>query len=83
MFDVVIGIWGLIWVLNIAGFACVTYDVVKKQKLMPDSEKVMWILLAFLFGSFVALVYAISIKLSGKYEEVKLEENENEEVKVW
>ena len=83
MFDVVIGIWGLIWVLNIAGFAWVTYDAIKKQKLMPDSEKAMWILLAFLFGSFVALVYAISIKLSGKYEEVKLEENENEEVKVW
>ena len=44
MFDVVIGIWDLIWVLNIVGFAWVTYDVVKKQKLMPDSEKVMWIL---------------------------------------
>lgn len=83
MFDVVIGIWDLIWVLNIAGFAWVTYDVVKKQKLMPDSEKVMWILLAFLFGSFVALVYAISIKLSGKYEEVEFEKKENEDVKVW
>ncbi|MCD6523649.1 MAG: hypothetical protein J7K48_01420 [Thermococcus sp.] len=83
MFDVAIGIWGLIWVLNIAGFAWVTYDVIKKQKLMPDSEKVMWILLAFLFGSFVALVYAISIKLSGRYEEVELEKQENEGVKVW
>ncbi|WP_297535264.1 hypothetical protein [Thermococcus sp.] len=83
MFDVVIGIWGLIWALNIAGFAWVTYDVIKKQKLMPDSEKVLWILLAFLFGSVVALLYAITIKLSGKYEEVELEENENEEVKVW
>jgi len=83
MFDVVIGIWGLIWALNIAGFAWVTYDVIKKQKLMPDSEKVLWILLAFLFGSVVALLYAITIKLSGKYEEVELEKNENEEVKVW
>ncbi|NJE50032.1 hypothetical protein [Thermococcus sp. 9N3] len=83
MFDVVIGIWGLIWVLNIAGFAWVTYDVVKNQKLMPESERLVWIFMAFLFGSFVALVYAISIKLNGKYEEVELEENENEEVKVW
>ncbi|NJE54158.1 hypothetical protein [Thermococcus sp. 21S9] len=83
MFDVVIGIWGVIWALNIAGFAWVTYDVVKNQKLMPESERLVWIFMAFLFGSLIALVYAISIKLSGKYEEVELEENENEEVKVW
>ncbi|MEO2152376.1 MAG: hypothetical protein ABGW50_06955 [Thermococcus sp.] len=83
MFDVVIGIWGLIWVLNIAGFAWVTYDVVKNQKLMPESERFIWIFMAFLFGSFVALVYAISIKLNGKYEEVELEKQEKEGVKVW
>ncbi|GAB6136747.1 hypothetical protein [Thermococcus prieurii] len=83
MFDVVIGIWGVIWVLNIVGFAWVTYDVIKKQKLMPESERLVWIFMAFLFGSLIALVYAISIKLSGKYEEVELEENENKEVKVW
>ncbi|AJC71636.1 hypothetical protein X802_05200 [Thermococcus guaymasensis DSM 11113] len=81
MFDVVIGIWCLIWVLNIAGFAWVTYDVIKKQKLMPESERLIWIFMAFLFGSFVAIVYALPIKLSGKYKEVELEGSEG--VRVW
>ena len=80
MFGVVIGMIVLIMVLNFAGFVWVTYDIVTKQKFMPESERFVWILMAFLVGSFVALVYALKVKLSGKYEEVELEE---EEIEVW
>jgi len=78
--DFVLFLGILLGALNVLGFVWVTYDVIKKQKLMPESERFIWIFMAFLFGSFVALVYAISIKLSGKYEEVELEE---EEIEVW
>ncbi|WP_297468365.1 hypothetical protein [Thermococcus sp.] len=81
MFDVAIGLWTLIWSLNIAGFLWVTYDVITKQRLMPESAKVAWIFTAFLFGSIVALVYALDVKRSGRYEEVELEGDEG--VKVW
>jgi len=80
MFGVVIGMIVLIMVLNFAGFVWVTYDIVTKQKFMPESERFVWILMAFLVGSFVALVYALKVKLSGKYEDVELE---NEEANVW
>jgi len=80
MFGVVIGMIVLTMVLNFAGFVWVTYDIVTKQKFMPESERFVWILMAFLVGSFVALVYALKVKLKGKYEEVELE---NEEAKVW
>jgi len=36
-------------------------------------------ILAFLSGSLVAPVYALTVKLPGKYEEVELEE----EIRVW
>ncbi|WP_297550619.1 hypothetical protein [Thermococcus sp.] len=81
MFDVAIGLWTLIWSLNIAGFLGVTYDVVTKQKFMPESAKVAWIFTAFLFGSIVALVYTLDVKRSGRYEEVELEGDE--EIRVW
>ncbi|WP_099209256.1 hypothetical protein [Thermococcus henrietii] len=81
--DFVLFLGILLGALNVLGFVWVTYDVVKNQKLMQESERFIWIFMAFLFGSLIALVYAISIKLSGKYEEVELEKNENEEVKVW
>ncbi|WP_457743119.1 hypothetical protein [Thermococcus sp.] len=77
--DFVLGLGVLLYSLNIAGFLWVTYDVLKNQKLMPESEKFVWIFLAVLFGSLVALVYALVIKVSGKYEEVELEE----EFRVW
>ncbi|WP_456421867.1 hypothetical protein [Thermococcus sp.] len=80
MFDVVIGIWTFIWALNIAGFLWVTYDVITRQKYMPDSSRVLWIFIAFLFGSFVALIYALEVKLSRKYEEVELKEDK---IRVW
>jgi len=71
----------LLGALNVLGFVWVTYDVIKKQKLMPESAKSLWIFMAFLFGSFVALLYALSIKLSGKYEEVEIDGDES--IRVW
>ncbi|WP_297065410.1 hypothetical protein [Thermococcus sp.] len=81
MFDVPIGLWAFIWSLNIAGFLWVTYDVITRQRFMPESAKVAWIFTAFLFGSLVALVYVLDVKRSGKYEEVELESDEG--IRVW
>ena len=81
MFDVPIGLWAFIWSLNIAGFLWVTYDVITRQRFMPESAKVAWIFAAFLFGSLVALVYVLDVKRNGKYEEVELESDEG--IRVW
>ena len=81
MFDVPIGLWAFIWSLNIAGFLWVAYDVITRQRFMPESAKVAWIFTAFLFGSLVALVYALDVKRNGKYEEVELESDEG--IRVW
>ena len=69
-------IFGTVWalgmflmILQLLALVWVIYDVLTKQKRMPDVEKVIWIVLAFIFTILGALVYYILVKREGKYEE--------------
>lgn len=69
-------IFGTVWALGmflmalqLLALVWVIYDVLTKQKRMPDVEKVIWIVLAFLFTILGALVYYLLVKRNGKYEE--------------
>lgn len=55
--------------LQLLALVWVIYDVLTKQKRMSDVEKVIWIVLAFLFTILGALAYYLLVKRSGKYEE--------------
>ncbi|AEK73576.1 hypothetical protein GQS_08410 [Thermococcus sp. 4557] len=59
----------LLMSLQLLALVWVIYDVLTKQKRMPDVEKVIWIVLAFLFTILGALVYYLLVKRNGKYEE--------------
>lgn len=59
----------LLMILQLGAIVWVIYDVLMKQKKMPDVEKILWAVLAFLFTIFGALVYYLVVKRSGKYEE--------------
>ncbi|NJE60629.1 PLDc N-terminal domain-containing protein [Thermococcus sp. 21S7] len=69
-------IFGTVWALGmflmalqLLALVWVIYDVLTKQKRMSDVEKVIWIVLAFLFTILGALVYYLLVKRNGKYEE--------------
>jgi cbb3-type cytochrome oxidase subunit 3 len=59
----------ILMILQLLALVWVIYDVLTKQKRMPDVEKVIWIVLAFIFTILGALVYYILVKREGKYEE--------------
>ncbi|ASA78696.1 hypothetical protein CDI07_07665 [Thermococcus sp. 5-4] len=65
-----VGVLGtFLMVLQLLALVWVIYDVLTKQKRMPDVEKVIWIVLAFISTILGALVYYILVKRQGKYEE--------------
>ncbi|MCD6373531.1 MAG: PLDc_N domain-containing protein [Thermococcus sp.] len=64
----------LLMMLQLGALVWVIYDVFTKQKRMPDVEKILWVVVAFLFTILGALVYYIVVKRSGKYEEKPGEE---------
>ncbi|NJE05315.1 hypothetical protein E3E36_04000 [Thermococcus sp. M36] len=64
--------WGFGMVLGILGLIAVVwviYDVLAKQKRMPDVEKIIWILVAFFLNIIGAIIYYIIVKREHKYEE--------------
>ncbi len=78
-FGLVYGLGLLLMALQLFALVWVIYDVFTKQKKMPDIEKVLWVVLAFLFTVLGALVYYLVIKREGKYEEKPLEPPETPE----
>jgi len=69
----------ILMILQLAALVWVIYDVLTKQKKMPDLEKVLWIVVAFLFNILGAIVYYIVVKREHKYEEKPGEEESPEE----
>ena len=65
----VVGIVLLFWIIGLMAVIWVIYDVLTNQKRMPDSEKIVWILVALFLNLIGAVVYYILVKASGKYEE--------------
>jgi len=83
-FGLVYGLGLLLMALQLFALVWVIYDVFTKQKKMPELEKVLWIVLAFLFTILGALVYYLVIKRSHKYEEMPGEQAASEEfIKVY
>ncbi|ASJ14948.1 PLDc N-terminal domain-containing protein [Thermococcus radiotolerans] len=75
-----VGVLGtFLMVLQLLALVWVIYDVLTKQKRMPDVEKVIWIVLAFIFTILGALVYYILVKREGKYEEKREEAGASED----
>ena len=63
---------GMFWLLGIIGLIAmvwVIYDIVTKQKRMPDVEKVIWILVVLFLGIIGVIIYYFIVKASHKYEE--------------
>ncbi|ACS34585.1 PLD nuclease N-terminal domain-containing protein [Thermococcus gammatolerans] len=63
---------GIVWLLGILSLIAVIwviYDIVTKQKRMPDTEKLIWILVALFLNIIGAIIYYLVVKASGKYEE--------------
>ena len=65
---------GIVWLLGIISLIAVIwviYDVLTKQKRMPDVEKVIWILVVLFLNLIGAIVYYFVVKANHKYEEPK------------
>ncbi|NJE25698.1 hypothetical protein E3E22_03485 [Thermococcus sp. MV5] len=56
LISLIIGLLATVWVI---------YDVAKNQKDMRTSKKVLWILVAFLFGVIGAIAYYLIVKRKG------------------
>ncbi|ASJ06018.1 PLDc N-terminal domain-containing protein [Thermococcus pacificus] len=74
----------IVWILGLTlmvaqliALVWVIYDVMTKQKKMPDVEKVIWVLVAFFTTILGAIIYYILVKRTGKYEEGPGEHMEN------
>jgi prolipoprotein diacylglyceryltransferase len=77
---IVFAIWGLgviLWIIGLAAIIWVIYDVVTRQKAMPDGEKVIWIIVALFLNIIGAIIYYIVVKASHKYEKEPEENIEN------
>lgn len=61
MFGFGIG-YSLMWLISLAAFIWVLYDVLAVQKGMSTGKKVLWIVLAFFFSIITAIVYYIVVK---------------------
>ncbi|NJE02357.1 PLDc N-terminal domain-containing protein [Thermococcus sp. JdF3] len=69
MFSAVWVLGMILMALQLLALVWVIYDVLTKQKKMSNLEKILWIVLAFLFTILGALVYYLLVKRTGKYEE--------------
>ncbi|NPA48325.1 MAG: PLDc_N domain-containing protein [Thermococci archaeon] len=74
------GIFGVLWmlalVLVLAGIALTVwaiYDIFTNQKKMPDTEKLIWVIVVVFLGLIGVIVYYLVVKANGKYEERKYE----------
>ncbi len=47
----------IVWLIGLAAFIWVTYDVLSNQKKMSTGMKVLWIVLAFFFSIITAIIY--------------------------
>ncbi|EEB73954.1 PLDc N-terminal domain-containing protein [Thermococcus sp. AM4] len=74
LFLILIQLIAVIWVI---------YDVVTKQQRMPDTEKIIWIIVAIFLGLIGAIVYYFVVKASGKYEGREEILEQKDDVKVW
>jgi len=79
-------IFGFLWagafllsLLGIVAVVWVIYDVLTNQKAMPDTERVIWILVALFLTLIGALLYYLIVKREGKYEGKSEEYGENGE----
>jgi len=70
------GIFGVLWtfalVLVLAGIALTVwaiYDIFTNQKKMPDTEKLIWVIVVVFLGLIGVIVYYLVVKANGKYEE--------------
>ncbi|WP_456365432.1 PLD nuclease N-terminal domain-containing protein [Thermococcus sp.] len=68
-------IFGFLWasalllsLLGIVAVVWVIYDVLTNQKRMPDTEKVVWILVALFLTLIGALLYYLIVKREREYE---------------
>ncbi|AIF69956.1 hypothetical protein PAP_07835 [Palaeococcus pacificus DY20341] len=74
MFNMAIFGWFmLLWLVGLLAVVWVIYDVLTKQKAMPDIEKLIWVLVAFFLGWIGAIIYYLIVKREGKYEKEELQ----------
>ena len=75
MFNMAIfgGFMLLWWSVGLLAVVWVIYDVLTKQKAMPDIEKLIWVLVAFFLGWIGAVIYYLIVKREGKYEKEELQ----------
>ncbi|QDA32089.1 hypothetical protein FH039_11460 [Thermococcus indicus] len=66
----------LLMVLQLLALVWVIYDVTTKQTKMSGVEKVLWIVLTFLFTILGALVYYLVVKRGRRYEEGEIDAGE-------
>ena len=54
---------GLVWIISLAAFIWIVYDVFAVQKeSMTNGKKAMWVILGFLFSIITAVVYYFVVK---------------------
>ena len=66
----------LLMTLQLLALVWVIYDVTTKQTRMSGIEKVLWIVLTFLFTILGALVYYLIVKRGRRYEEGEVDARE-------
>ncbi len=66
----------LLMALQLLALVWVIYDVTTKQTRMSSIEKVLWIVLTFLFTILGALVYYLIVKRGRRYEEGEVDAGE-------
>ncbi|WP_075589727.1 PLDc N-terminal domain-containing protein [Labilibacter marinus] len=52
----------LIYLVALAAFVWLVYDVVTNQKSMSTGKKVLWIVFGFFFSIIAAIVYYLTVK---------------------
>ncbi|WP_456321897.1 PLDc N-terminal domain-containing protein [Palaeococcus sp. (in: euryarchaeotes)] len=62
------GIFMVFWLVGLLAMLWVIYDVLTKQKAMPDTEKLIWVIVAIFLNWIGAIIYFFVIKREGKYE---------------
>lgn len=57
-----------LWLLGLAAVIWVIYDVLTKQKSMPDVEKLIWVIIAIFLNWIGAIIYFFVVKREGSSE---------------
>ncbi len=55
-------IYTISWIISLAAFIWIIYDIFTNKKSMTNGKKAMWIILGFFFSIITAIVYYFVVK---------------------